>query len=52
MNYPMIMANRREDFEKNNEHVIWSVTKEEEPEKVVGKNIAIKIADMLEKKIP
>ncbi len=51
--YPMIMANRKEDFEKNGEHVAWAITKEEEAEKVVGKkNIAIKIADMLEKKIP
>ena len=51
--FPIVMANRREDFEKEGEHVIWSVTREEEPEKIVGKkNIAVKIADMLEKKLP
>ena len=44
--YPIIMANRKEDFEKEGEQVIWSVTKEEEAQKIVGKkNIAVKIAD-------
>ena len=51
--YPIIMANRKEDFEKEGEQVIWSVTKEEEAQKIVGKkNIAVKIADLLEKKLP
>ncbi|MEC8624154.1 MAG: bifunctional phosphopantothenoylcysteine decarboxylase/phosphopantothenate--cysteine ligase CoaBC [Bdellovibrionota bacterium] len=50
--YPIIMANRKEDFEKEGEQVIWSVTKEEEAQKIVGKkNIAVKIADLLEKKL-
>ena len=50
--YPLIMANRKEDFEKEGEQAAWAVTKEEKAEKIVGKkNIALKIADMLEKKL-